>query len=291
MTYSDLVPVLAIGRAGSLAGAARDLNVDHSTIFRRLAAIEQRLGVRLFDRSRTGYKPTSAGQAMLELAARFEADIVELELGLVGQDARPAGPLRVTTTDTLIDLLVPICVTFSKRFGDIAIELLTGNEFLDLSRRDADVAVRPTAKPPEHLHGRRMGRMTFSVFGSDPAMEILGLADLAHQQWVGFDESLSHILAYKWMQAHVPRQNIALKASSMLAVGRAVAQGAGMAVLPCHYGDEHPGLHRIFGPIPEVATDFWLLVHEDIRRVARVRMFTDFAYAEFQRLRPLIERL
>ncbi|WP_222949867.1 helix-turn-helix domain-containing protein [Sphingomonas sediminicola] len=92
MTYSDLVPVLAIGRAGSLAGAARDLNVDHSTIFRRLAAIEQRLGVRLFDRSRTGYKPTSAGQAMLELAARFEADIVELELGLVGQDARPAGP-------------------------------------------------------------------------------------------------------------------------------------------------------------------------------------------------------
>ncbi|QNP45773.1 substrate-binding domain-containing protein [Sphingomonas sediminicola] len=154
-------------------------------------------------------------------------------------------------------MLVPICVTFSKRFGDIAIELLTGNEFLDLSRRDADVAVRPTAKPPEHLHGRRMGRMTFSVFGSDPAMEILGLADLAHQQWVGFDESLSHILAYKWMQAHVPRQNIALKASSMLAVGRAVAQGLGWRCypattamsIPACIGSSAPYLRslRIFG--------------------------------------------
>ena len=290
LAWDDLLYVLSVGRAGSLSGAARALRVNHSTVFRRIGAIEAQLGVRLFDRHRDGYVPTTAGETVIALAERLDEDVTALERKLAGEDLRPSGTVRVTTTDTLIDIVVPLCGAFQKLYPEIRVELVTGNQFLNLSRRDADVALRPSREPPETLYGRRISSIAFAPYGSKSYLASAGgpALDRAHR-WVGLDDTLSHLAVHAWLQDNVPAERIGFKASSFLAMRRACIDGMGLAVLPCYLGDDVPKLQRVAPPIESVATDFWLLVHEDIRRTARVRAFIDFAFDELVKLRSKIE--
>lgn len=288
--WDDLLYVLSVGRSGSLSGAARELRVNHSTVFRRIGAIEEQLGVRLFERRRDGYVPTAAGEAAVRLAEEVDEDVTALERKLAGEDLRPTGTVRVTTTDTLISTVVPICVAFRRSYPEICIELVTGNQFLNLSRRDADVALRPSAHPPENLHGRRVSWIGFAVYGSSAYLASTGGGDLTRaHEWIGLDDTLSHLAVYKWMAENVAPERISFRASSFMAVIDAAAAGMGLAALPCYMGDGRPALERVSEPMPELGTDLWLLVHEDLRRTARVRAFTDFLFAELSHLRPRIE--
>ena len=292
LAWDDLLYVLSVGRAGSLSGAARALKVNHSTVFRRIGAIEAQLGVRLFDRHRDGYGPTAAGETVIELAEKLDDDVIALERKLAGEDLRPSGTVRVTTTDTLIDIVVPLCGQFQDAFPEICVELVTGNQFLNLSRRDADVALRPSREPPETLHGRRVSSIAFAPYGSRSYLASAGSRALnrAHR-WIGLDDTLSHLSAHKWLQENVQPERIAFKASSFLAIRRACTSDMGLALLPCYLADDLPELERVAPPIEALATDLWLLVHEDIRRTARVRAFVDFIFRELVQLRPKIEAI
>jgi DNA-binding transcriptional LysR family regulator len=146
--WNDLRSFLAIARQGSLQGAARTLGVNHSTVFRRLNALEARLGARLFDRSARGYALTAGGEHMLASAERVEDEILGLEHRLLGGDVRLSGTLRVTTTDTLVHgVLGPHLRAFQTAYPAIELELITGNAFFDLYKREADVALRPSRHP------------------------------------------------------------------------------------------------------------------------------------------------
>ena len=156
MKWDDLRLVLAIAGTGSLSGAGRRLGLSHATVFRRLGRMEERLGARLFERARTGYAPTLAGEVVAALARRIEGEVLEVERRVAGQDLRPAGTLRVTTTDTLlIGLLSPILVRFRSRFPDISLQVAVANEVFDLSRREADVALRPRPRRRRAWSGAR----------------------------------------------------------------------------------------------------------------------------------------
>ena len=288
--WDDLLYVLSVGRNGSLSGAARELKVNHSTVFRRIGAIEEQLGVRLFDRRRDGYAPTAAGEAVVELASRLDEDVLALERRLAGEDLRPSGTVRVTTTDTMIGTVTPMCGAFRRVYPEICVELVTGNQFLNLSRRDADVALRPSLHPPEALHGRRLASIAFTVYASPAYLASSGGSDLSRAHaWIGLDDTLSHLTSHRWMRENVEPERIGFKASSFVAVEEAARAGMGLALLPCYMADRLPDLVRLRPPIPELATDFWLLVHEDLRRTARVRAFIDFVSAEMAKLRPRIE--
>jgi DNA-binding transcriptional LysR family regulator len=290
LAWDDLLYVLSVGRSGSLSGAARTLKVNHSTVFRRIGAIEEQLGVRLFDRRRDGYAPTAAGEAVIELAGRLDEDVVALERKLAGEDLRPSGTVRVTTTDTMIATVTPLCGKFRGLYPEICVELITGNEFLNLSRRDADVALRPSLTPPENLHGRRLSAIAFAVYGAPSYLAAAGGADLSRaHQWIGLDDSLSHLSVHRWLADNVPKERIGFKASSFVAVTEAARSAMGLAILPCYLAESSGGLERIGDPLPELATDFWLLVHEDLRRTARVRAFMDFIAGEMTKLRPKME--
>jgi DNA-binding transcriptional LysR family regulator len=282
--WDDLRDVLAIGRAGSLAGAARSLGVNHSTMFRRIGAIEDRLGVRLFDRHRDGYAPTAAGEAVLALAARMDEDVAALETRLAGEDLRPSGTVRFTTTDTMTPWVVPLCARFGARHPEILVEFVTGSRMLNLSRREADVALRPALAPPDHLHGRRVAAIPFGLFGTEELA-----ADPEGARWVGLEDSLSHLRAYEWLEANVAAERVAFRTASFDAARAAAASGIGLALLPCYMGDVEPKLRRIGDPVPGLVTDLWLLVHRDLRRTARVRAFADFLFSELTALRPLLE--
>ncbi len=268
LQWDDLRVILSIAEAGSLSGAGRRLRASHATVFRRLNAIEARLGVALFERSRTGYAPTAAGEDLAATAARVQAEVLGAERRMAGRDLRLSGSIRVTTTDTLLmGLLSPIFADFQREHPEITLEVAVSNQLFNLSQRDADVAVRPSAAPPEHLVGRPAGRIAQAVYAR---------AGAAPDAWVGPDRHLGYNALDIWMADSGANQRCRYRVDTMLGMYAAVREGAGRAVLPCYLADGNPALTRIGEPIPELATDLWLLTHPDLRRVARIRAFLAF---------------
>ncbi|MCG6876178.1 MAG: LysR family transcriptional regulator [Betaproteobacteria bacterium] len=274
--WDDLRVVLALARGRTLEAAARRLGADPSTVFRRARMVEKRMGVKLFERSREGYLPTEAGEAAAMVAERVESEVLGLEAQIGCGDAAPAGTLRVTTTDTVQnDLLIPRLPQFAARFPDVRVELAASNAFADLIKRDADVAIRPTRKPPGHLAGRSLGAVPWAVYAphelarAPRALESIG--------WVIPDESLAELPAERWRRQRHAKARVALVVNSIAAVRLALAQGLGMGVLPCFVGGACAELARIGDPIPELDSELWILTHRDYRGLARVRAFFDFA--------------
>jgi DNA-binding transcriptional LysR family regulator len=291
LSWDDFRIVRAIADRRSLTGAAEALGVNHSTVFRRLAQIEERLGSTLFVRGRAGYDPTPSGEEMVQLAARMAEDIVDFERKVSGQDLRPSGELRVTTNDTLlVHLMSDVFAGFRRTFPDISLDVIVSNQALNLSKRDADVAVRATANPPEALVGRRLANIGWGIYGP---VELAGrpfdpLIDGRQFTWVGFGENIAHLKAARWLEETVGAERIVYRINTVLGLAEAAAAGIGLALLPCFIAATLPGLARLDGA-PDFDGGLWLLTHPDLRQTARVRAFMDYAGAEIARRKGRIE--
>ncbi|MCZ0736170.1 LysR family transcriptional regulator [Phreatobacter sp. AB_2022a] len=284
--WDDLRYVLAVADNASLAAAARALGVNHTTVLRRVAAFEARLKVRLFDRLPTGYALTAAGEEILAMARELSGQMAALERKILGRDLRLDGSLRVTTTDTLMaSLLPPLLARFLRDHPGIVLEVTTTNQLANLTKRDADVAIRPAADPPETLVGRKVADVAFAVYAAPGAAQ----ADGGGRRWVGTDAGLAGTVAARWLAAEVPDGAIALRADTMVGMAEAAAAGIGAAVLPCYLGDRWPGLERHGAVIDNPRSALWVLTHEDLRRTARVSTFTEFMVRELRALRGLLE--
>ena len=290
LEWDDLRYVLAVADAGSLAGAARHLGVNHTTVLRRIGAFEQRLGLRLFERLPTGYVLTAGGEELIAAARHIDDTVTGLARKLAGQDLRLSGPLRVTTTDTLMGSILPdILAEFRAAHPGIGIEVAVSNLMFNLTKRDADVAIRPANDPPETLVGRRVAKIAFAIYGSPRYLARRKGDDLAAHRWVGPDDSLAATSVARWMRTEVPDSEITLRADSLVALRQAAQAGLGLAALPCYLGDTSPGLVCVRGPIAAMQTALWVLTHQDLRRTARIRAFTEFATDAFVRRRALLE--
>lgn len=283
--------MLAVSKARSLAGAADLLGVNQSTVFRRLGAMEDRLGARLFERSRTGYALTAAGEEMVRLAERMDEDIVDFERRLTGQDLRPQGELRVTTNDTLVvHLLTPILASFRRRYPEISLDVVIGNQSLNLSKRDADVAIRATGNPPETLVGRRLATIPWAVYAAESmGLKNLDPIDYRSHSWIGLGDNLAGLKPGRWLTQHVGEDRIGWKINTVLGLAEAVAEGAGIGLLPCFIAQTFPNLVRLADPSEEFEGALWLLTHPDLRGTARVRAFMDHVGAEVVKRRSFIE--
>ncbi len=262
--WDDLRVFLAVARAGSLSGAARALGVNHSTVFRRVGTLEERLGVRLFERLPGGYVLTAAGEEMQAAALRIEDEVAGLGRRLAGRDLRLRGTVRVTTLDMLaLGLLPRHLAAFRAAYPGIELEIVLSNAALSLTRREADVALRVAEAPPEHLVGRRVGRLAFAVYGAAGAAAPGPGADLAAADWIGLDPDQAP-LARRFAR-FLPGVRPVCRANSIAAVIAAARAGIGLAPLPCGLADRDPALRRV-APLPESFTlDLWLLTHEDLR--------------------------
>ncbi len=273
--WDDYRLFLAVAQAGTLSGAARLRGVTHSTVFRRLAGFEDRLGVRLFERLPTGYVLTAAGEAMQQATTRIDDEIAAIRRRVTGQDQRLSGQVRITATDMLaIGLLPPHLAAFRRAWPGIELELLVSDMRLDLTRREADVALRLGNPLQEALVGRRVGQLAFGVYAS-AARHPAGVADdLARNDWIGFcggHAPLRQALA-EWLPGLHPR----FRTNSISAAVAAARAGIGLAPLPCAIADPDPGLVRV-APFPgDFRLDVTLLTHEDLRHTAHVRAFVDF---------------
>lgn len=278
MDWGDLQYVLAIARHGSLGGGARDLRVHHSTAYRKLEAIERALGVRLFERHRDGYSLTAQGEVLAEAAAEIEGVAQTAERKVLGADLKLSGTIRVSTSELIgLYLLPDLLPAFSRGYPDIDLEVLISNRLVSLTRRDADVAIRATDHPPEHLVGRRISGMPFCGYAHHRLVQPGAEHGSAKAyEWIGFDESISQHPLGRWLTRMLGSRRCHLKFDSVAAVREAAVRGLGAAVLPCFVGDAAPGLQRVTPVQMERGFDIWVLTHPDLRSSARIRAFRDW---------------
>lgn len=294
LAWDDFRLVKAVADARGMAGAASDLGINHSTVFRRLAQIEETLGTTLFERHRAGYGLTPAGEEMVALATRLDGDITTFTRRVAGQEITLGGELRITTNDTLlVDLLLPVLAAFRAAFPDVRLDLIVSNAALNLSRRDADIAIRATlAPPPDTLVGRRVARIGWALYGRRAVFDApaaLAVADLAAtHEWVSLGDAFAHLEIVRFVAAHVPAERVACRVNTVFGLAEIVEAGIGIGYLPCFIGDGRPDLVRLGPGQPSVAGDLWVLTHPDLRHSARVRAFLDFATDQIAALRPAI---
>jgi len=276
INWDDLRYILAIAREGSLGAAAKALGVNHSSVYRRLDGFEKTLGARLFERQRTGYRLTAQGEVLADTARRIEAEALAVELQLVGTDLKLSGTIRVSTGEVLgLYLLPPLLKGFASLYPEVRIELSLNNRMADLARRDADVVVRATANPPEHLVGRRVGTIGFCAYAHENYLDRAGRSKpLASYRWLGFDERLSALAPARWLLEQCPGLQHQFRFDSFAAMLEAAGAGLGAAVLPCFVAEGRAGIERLGTPHLDPGFGVWVLTHPDLRRSARIRAFT-----------------
>jgi DNA-binding transcriptional LysR family regulator len=279
--WEDLRYFLAVAKLSNLSRAAKHLGVNHSTVFRRIASLEKSMGVRLFERMPEGYILTGPGEEMLSSIDQIDEQLTSLHLRLRGQDHRLTGTIRVTTSDALAQIFLHNYFSgFHHKYPDIHIDLITSNNFANLSRREADVALRPTRNPSEGLVGRKLCIIGWAIYGSKQYLRKYGQPatpeEMAQHDVISTDESLSHIAAIRWLKRYVPDETIVLSSGSVMPMLAAAIAGLGLCPLPCWMGDSDPRLVQVFPPLRENASELWLLTHRDLRHTARIRAFMDY---------------
>lgn len=291
-SWDDLRIVAAIGRTRLPSAAAALLGLNISTVSRRLSRVEQALGVRLFDRRRTGYVPTDQGEELIALGGRVELDIVTIIRRVSTHDQGVTGTLRITTSDSLLlHFFTPIIAAFKADNPAIRIEVLVGNSALNLARGESDVALRATKMPPENLFGCRIAAIAWAPYGrrSNFPAGPPPLDQLYQLQWVSYAAELSALKAFTHVETLVAPERIAYRVDSVASVGAAISAGLGIGLLPCMLGDLVDDLVRVGPILPELTDDLWLLTHPDIRKAERVRAFMAFCAAATARQRAFIE--
>jgi DNA-binding transcriptional LysR family regulator len=292
LSWDDLRIIRAIGQNGALAPAATMLCINSSTIARRLSKVEAALGVTLFDRRRTGYMATTAGDELIALAERVELDIVSVARRVSGHVQGHVGELRVTTSDSLLlHFLTPIIADFKAQNPAVRVEMIVGNDSLNLARGESDIAIRATETPPENLFGRKVASIAWAPYTRLPDLGDAGSNTEAFydRPWVSFGGKLSGLKAYKFVEEHVSRDNIAYRTDSVAGAAAAIAAGLGAGFLPCMLGDITPDLVRI-GPVESALSDeLWLLTHPDLRKSGRIFAFMTHCTEAISRHRPLVE--
>lgn len=289
--WNDLQFVLAVAEGGSLAAAARRLGVNHTTVLRRVAAFEERLGVKLFERLPTGYALTGAGEELARAARQVGDTVTGVERQLAGRDLRLTGTVRIATTDTLAHSIVPTALHgFTRRHDGMQIELTTSTALVSLSKRDADVAVRPSSKPAKHLFGRKLCDVALALYASASYLERKATKlELSRHEWLMPDDSLATTSVARWMQRELRGVVPVLRADTFTTLAQAAVAGLGLVALPCYLGDRLPGLVRVRGVVAAMSTELWILTHDDLRHTARIRAVMDWFAKELGGQRALFE--
>jgi DNA-binding transcriptional LysR family regulator len=286
--WDDVRFFLAASREGSLSGAARVLGVDHVTVGRRLASLEGRLGAKLLTRTPEGWSVTSAGQAIGKQCEAMEAAAFDLERLVAGHDSQYGGRIRLTTTEVLAThLVVPELAALRDRYPQLQLEILTGVRTLDIARREAEIAVRPVRPTAPSLVCRRIGELGFALYASRDYLSEHGTPirgrGLKGHYLISYIGTPSSGFGPLFMQESVESAKIALRSNDKSVQARGAAEGLGICELSCIFGDEQTGLVRVWPHEAPTLRPIWLVIHEDLRRAARIRVVSSAIAEAFQR--------
>lgn len=275
--WDDLRYALALSRGGSLSGAAELLQVSHTTVGRRLRALEEGLGARLFTPTPEGFVATPVGAELVATAARIEAEVFALEARAMGCAEGLEGPLRVSAMELVFRAFREAFTSFTARHPGVALTVTTSDDEVSLTRREADVVLRLNNRPPEHLVGRRVGSLQFDVYAARALVARVGEgAGLGAFPWIHWDERLNMTWLDAWLAEHAPGARVAIRVDlSAAAMHELIAAGVGVQFLACVEGDADPRLQRIGPSDPFARRDLWVLTLPELAEAPRVRAFTE----------------
>lgn len=289
MEWDDLRYVLAVHRAESVAAAARVLGVSNVTVFRRIESIEKSLGVRLFDHTKHGYVATPAAAEIVEQAGQIDQQIKDLESRVWRHDSQVRGTVRVTTVDTWGALILPrLFVKLRDTHPDIRVELIADIENLSIARREADIAIRGTSAPPENLVGHRLAGLRNAVYASRSfaSRRLRSKKDLGSVPWIApdFASTGAALRMVQWIKANGYESRVVLTCNTVLGMAFAIKAGLGVGVMTSVLADAIGGLVAVSPQLRELDRDVWILVHPDLRDVARVAAVYAFLRVELARI-------
>lgn len=273
MDWNDLKVFLALERGGSARAASAQLGSSHSTVLRRLQVLEHALGVQLFDRTPEGLILTEPGIRLLHKAEQIEADVLEAERDVRGADIQLQGSIRLTAPPAVLQfVLMPYLAEFRSTYPAIDLDIVASNQFADLDRRDADVAIRFSADPGEHLVGRRLPAFRDAVYATPAYVAAhFPAGSPTTAQWIGWVDKTR--FAARISASGLKDQPVAWRLPGMALQAEAARQNHGMVLLPCIMGDADDQLVRVPGTATVSNLPAWMLTHPGLRRMERVRVF------------------
>ncbi len=276
INWDNLRYVLMVANKGSIAAAARELEVNRTTVLRRINLFQENLNCRIFERGDAGYVLTPEAEKMINAAREVEDTLFTMQRLIAGHELKLEGELRVTTTDSfMLSVLGPHLATFREKHPHIIVDLLVTNSVLDLNRRDADVAIRPTRYPESSLVSKRLCDVEFGVYASGDYLESTEPGKIIEGRWIGLVDSLGTTPIGSWFDATIDKSRICMRCDSFVAIRMAAEAGIGLALLPRFLGDASQILTPVEFPTGELTTGLWILTHPDLVRAARVHAFID----------------
>ena len=264
--------VLTLVRCGTLANAGERLGVDASTVFRSLQRIERGIGQMLFIRSRAGYQASELALVMAGHAEQLETALESARSAAQIRSDDVSGNVRITTTDTILHgLVAPALQTLKASHPLLSFELHTGNALASLTQRDADIAIRATTRPPQHLIGKQIGPIRVALFGSKNGI-VQSTADLKSGKavWIAPDDALPDHPSVLWRKRHFPNVQPTCRANRIFTVMELTNQGPGIGTGPTFLANVQPHLLQLTEVLDECQTELWLLTHAESRHLRRV---------------------
>jgi DNA-binding transcriptional LysR family regulator len=287
LDWNDLKWFVAVADAGSFRLAATKAGVNHTTLSRRLRALEEQLGLSLLERSPSGLTLTEAGEELRRSCEILVDEVADLQRRLAGKDQRPEGRVVITYSYGFAPHVIAAVAELGELYPSIAITHVKSEDFVDLNRREADIAIRAADHPPENLLGRRIGKIKWGLYGNKErypeAPEEFVITD---HDWVGFGGRWAKAPPTTWLRANVPMAQIRAEVDDPQSIRELAASGIGLGLLMGIDGDRDTRLTRVSdwpGELPP--TSLWLLMHPDVSRARRVRVVADYLYDHLRALK------
>lgn len=291
LNWDEFRIVKAIAETHTLAAAGERLGLNHSTMFRRLTALEARLKVRLFERERSGYRPTAAGDDMIALAFLMAQTIEEFQSRVSGEGVKLSGLVRLTTVNSIGCLILPpIVAALRAEHPGLHLELALADTPLDLERGEADLALRSMKGPlPGGLTGRRIAALPWAIYAASSLINGADDFRALSAPWIAPSEGSGPAQVRRWLDRNVDTSRRVATASGDIAMSELAARGIGVALLPCYVGAAKPELVRVGKADADLDRELWLVAHPQALRIPRVRALYDFIGDELERKRHWFE--
>jgi len=280
---------LQVVRSGSVKQAATQLRVNQTTVSRRISTLEQNLDSPLFERNANAWMITPMGEHLIKFAEQMAEEIHSIERHVLAESQELRGRLRFTLGDICTQqLAMPVIEAFIKQYPDVDLEIIASRDDLNLTAREADIALRATDQPPQNLVGKRITQLAFAVYGNRHFFEQINEENFYSTTpcitWVGD----SHTRA-PWIEKSLTETPHIYRTSELGMMLQMTRQGLGIAQLPCALCDSDPELFRIPVKFIEAGWGLWVLTHVDVRTTARVRIFKNFLIAELEKQKDRLE--
>jgi len=282
---------LAMARTGRLTVAAQQLGIDHSTLSRRIAALEAALAVRLFDRQPVGFVLTPEGEAVLADAEAMEATVLRMSAQLKSGASGLSGTVRIGSPEGFgTYFLAPRLPALAGQHPELHLELVANPRSFSLSRREADMAITMARPPQGRVYARKLLDFSLGVYASEVHCRrmppIRRREDLVPQRWVGYVEDLRWTDELDYLPEVARGIQPHLHISNVITQMTAIAGGAGIGVLPHFMARQQPGLVQLLPGELRLQRSYWLITHADTRELARIKATVDFLLAEIDRTGP-----